>query len=752
MKPSGADRSAAASPPLRGAEVASLLQGFGARSHLAMAWLEPGAPPRLRHATPGFIRLAGADPALPPALCVLLPPATIARLGLLAEAALRSGTVVHAAGIALSAGPDRQACDLELHPVEEADPRGRSVLLVAQPAAAATAAQAALTRSAELMRLAIGAARMFFWDWDIVAGRITWSEGLEEACGLPQGGFSGSVEAFRALVHPEDVARVECQLAAALAGTALYDTEFRMLRGDGSLRWVVARGTVLRDASGRPVRMIGIDLDVTARRAQEEALRASEARLRLAEETAGFGLWDWDARRDVQTWSDRQYALHGLDPAQPPPGFPEWLGRVHPEDRPRLVRAAEQGFRDAHGRYAVTFRLRRADDGQTRWLLALARALETDAEGRPLRLSGVNIDVTDQVELRTELRRTEALLKAIGECTTDAVYAKDEESRLLFANPATLAIIGKPLDEVIGRRDIDWHSDPAQAHATMANDRRVATTGVPEVVEERFDAAGSGTRIFRSAKAPLRDAEGRSVGIVGISSDITAVKQAEERLRDTVAAFEMLVKEADHRIKNSLQLVAGLLRMQANRAGTEDVRAALRAATSRVLAIGQAHRSLYLSPDLRTVDLAQVLRDVATQAHDLAGGDIAVQCDVPATLPLDAERAIPLGLIANELVANALKHAYPPGRLPGPVRVRARAAEGRLVVTVADDGIGSAAGAAGRGLGSTVIEALARQVGAGVAVETGPGRGTATTISLVIGDPAAAEGMPAAASGGPARR
>ncbi|WP_431268035.1 PAS domain-containing protein [Dankookia sp. P2] len=102
---------------------------------------------------------------------------------------------------------------------------------------------------------------MYFWASDVTTGAVEWSVGLAEACGMAPGTFGGTVETFRKLVHPEDLPRVEAALRRALAGEAAYDIEFRMLRAGGGERWLLSRATVERDAVGRPVRMVGVDLD-----------------------------------------------------------------------------------------------------------------------------------------------------------------------------------------------------------------------------------------------------------------------------------------------------------------------------------------------------------------------------------------------------------------------------------------------------------------------------------------------------------
>ncbi len=130
------------------------------------------------------------------------------------------------------------------------------------------------------------------------------------------------------------------------------------------------------------------------------------------------------------------------------------------------------------------------------------------------------------------LAAREQLLSAIGRSTPDPIFAKDAEGRMLYANPATLTLIGRPAEEVLGRTDLEWLPDAEQARAVMANDRRVMTRGEAELVEERVaDAARGGEeRVWLSNKAPLRDTAGRVVGLVGVSRDVTEERQAQSAL------------------------------------------------------------------------------------------------------------------------------------------------------------------------------------------------------------------------------
>lgn len=202
-------------------------------------------------------------------------------------------------------------------------------------------------------------------------------------------------------------------------------------------------------------------------------------------------------------------------------------------------------------------------------------------------------------------------------------------------------------------------------------------------------------------------------------------------LRQALDAQRLLHVEADHRIKNSLQLVGGLLALQ--RRGLADPAAteALDAAISRVGAVADAHRALIGSPDLRSVLVGPMLDDLCRHAAALnprlaftrEGGDATV---------LDAERAIPLGLICSELLTNISKYAYPNGQ-DGPVRVQVETVDGTLAVTIEDRGVGLDTGA-GRpdGLGASIVAALARQIGADVSLASGAVGGTAATVRLPV--------------------
>ena len=285
-------------------------------------------------------------------------------------------------------------------------------------------------------------------------------------------------------------------------------------------------------------------------------------------------------------------------------------------------------------------------------------------------------------------------------------------------------MLGLSTDEMVspaGRLASFIHADDRER--VMAAYLSAARSGMPYAAEFRTVTA-QGQERWVSCQAVFADS--RAIAVV---RDITERRRREEQLKQTLLDRELLVREADHRIKNSLQLIASLLQMQQRRLFDPEASAALGDAIARVNAVGEAHRSLYQSSNLKIVNFCRILSDICSHVSNISA-TVTVAFTSAEDLQLDAERAIPLGLMVSELLTNASKHAYPTAG--GEVRVDAWSTPDALHVRISDDGVGlpDTAAAGGTGLGSAIIGGLAKQVGASVEVLSSDGAGTTITLRV----------------------
>ncbi|GGC51829.1 sensor histidine kinase [Chelatococcus reniformis] len=208
---------------------------------------------------------------------------------------------------------------------------------------------------------------------------------------------------------------------------------------------------------------------------------------------------------------------------------------------------------------------------------------------------------------------------------------------------------------------------------------------------------------------------------------------AERETREARDRAEMLLREVNHRVGNSLQLVSSFVRLQASHTADPGARDVLWETEARIAAVAQVHKRLYTSDDIRYVRMEEYLEGLL----DELAGTLRTR-DRPHRLLIDAERielatdrAVSVGIIVTELVTNAFKYAYPDG-VAGDVRVELRrGTDGRLVLTVADDGVGSTADAAvrGTGLGRKVIAAMAQSLRSDIVYDTAH-RGTRVLLTF----------------------
>lgn len=286
------------------------------------------------------------------------------------------------------------------------------------------------------------------------------SAGIRDIYGFEAGDLMRNPELLGRYFHPEDQSMLERDRQAILAGQSHLETEFRVVLPDGTVKWICNRScAVSADATG--FLRVGVLFDITDRKEAEAALHASEALWKLALESAGDGVWDWNLTTGEEFFSPGIKAMFGYDNEDIANFSAELDARTHPDDVPQMLADRRAHFEGHAPVYRNEHRIR-CKDGRWKWVLSRGMVLSRDENGQPVRMVGTHTDITEHKQAEAQHRALEAQLResqkmeAIG--TLAGGVAHDFNNLLA-------AILG---NLVLAREDLG-EQHPAQESLTEIN-------------------------------------------------------------------------------------------------------------------------------------------------------------------------------------------------------------------------------------------------------------------------------------------
>ncbi len=354
----------------------------------------------------------------------------------------------------------------------------------------------------------------------------------------------------------------------------------------------------------------------------------------------------------------------------------------------------------------------RRKDGSTFYALENSTITEEDNH---IYIDAVINDINERKMTEEALRESEEKYRTILENIEDGYFETDLAGNFTFVNPAIVKILGYSEKELLGMNNRQYMDDE-NAIKVYNTFNEVFKNGVPKKGFDWKLRKKDGSKIYVEASFNLRrDSEGDPVGFRGIVRDITARKEREEKIRDSLKEKEVLLGEIHHRVKNNLAVISGLLYLQAEKTDTETGRNLLQQSQGRINSMALIHELLYENHNFSGIDPGKYIEQLLNHiSSNLSVRDKDITTDIHTDdLQLDMNIAIPCALLINELLTNAYKYAFE-GRDKGTISVKIYRDEEYNFIEVKDDGIGIPdsyiQGNGDEGLGMSLVRILTQQL------------------------------------------
>ncbi|MCX5971616.1 MAG: PAS domain-containing protein, partial [Coprothermobacterota bacterium] len=395
----------------------------------------------------------------------------------------------------------------------------------------------ALRKSEERWQFALEGAGGGVWEWNPQTGVVYLSPQWKAMLGYGDEEIEAVVGEWERLIHPEDREETRARLEAYLQGRALkYRSEYRLLCKDGSYKWTLSWGKVIRrDAKGRPLRVIGAQSDITERKQAEEEVRISEESFAEAQRIAHLGSWELNLITHQAAWSGEFCRLFEIPAETIGKGSSQLLAaieeRIHPDDRARYQEAVDQCLHKKIP-YDIEYRIQ-LPDGSQRWIHA--QGVPTlDQVGNLVRLAGTAMDITERKQAEEALRTSEASYRLLVENANEAIVVA-QDGMLKFVNRMASELTGYSEQELTSRPFPEFvYPDDRGMVEERHQSRLKGDLSQPRYAFRLMPRDGSIKWV--EIDALLIEWEGK-LATLNFLSNITDRKQAEEALRESEASL-----------------------------------------------------------------------------------------------------------------------------------------------------------------------------------------------------------------------
>ncbi len=515
--------------------------------------------------------------------------------------------------------------------------------------------QAKLAEAEELAHLG-------HWHYDMATHKITWSAETFRIFGrdLHQGEPTYA-QLVHQITHPDDRKYFSQTVAHSIQHKQPYKLDYRLIRPDGSIHHIFAKGKPILNSRHQISGIFGTILDITNIKQTEAALRKSEETFRQFAENIRDVFWMTNLEKTETIYISPAYEkIFGKSCASWYTDCLSWLDTVHPDDRDRIVSAIPK---EVFGEFDQEYRIVQPN-GEMRWIRDRAFPIYNE-QGKIYRIAGIAQDITERKQTELALQKSEQRFRQIFDHAPIGMSLINFHThQFIQVNPAYYQMLGYSESEIISLTFDDF---------THPDDLGCDLHYMKQIDQGEIDSFRMQKRYFNKngkivwtnlTVAVLRDLIGEPVFCVAMIEDITQRKQAETKIKASLIEKETLLKEIHHRVKNNLQIISSLLRLQARKLKAPEILELLQESQNRVQAMALIHEKLYHAENLSQINFGayiQSLVDSLSRCYGAKQQGINFNLAI-APISLSIDTAIPCGLIINELVSNSLKYAFPDSR------------------------------------------------------------------------------------------
>lgn len=400
------------------------------------------------------------------------------------------------------------------------------------------------------LQLATASARIGVWDWDIQAGTMLWDDRMLELYGKTRAEMLGTVQDWKNGLHPEDLGRAVAECEAALRGEAPFDTEFRVQHKNGDVLWLKADALIMRDAEGKPIRMIGLNRDVTERVHAKQALAESEEVYRAIFEQAAVGMVrvsmdGFFIRANPRFCEFTGYAEAELQTMT-------FLDITHPDDR-EASREYVQGLLDGTESVITIEKRYVHKEGHVIWGEVTVSIVRTP-DGTIRSFLTVVQDITEFRQAQAALKESEARFKDLLDNIEMIGVMLDTQGRITYCNDYLSKHTGWTREELLGEFWLDlFIPQESREEILQIFFSRVQKREIPPTFENTILLRSGERRLIRWTNIVLNNTQGEIVGTASLGEDITEQREAAAKILNLNVELDQRVKDRTAQLENANQ-------------------------------------------------------------------------------------------------------------------------------------------------------------------------------------------------------